>query len=94
MELNPNEGRVLGALVQSGGSMRPSELRARYDLSEPLWPDMNPDLRKGASAVLNIHNGVTGLEEKGLVELRNDPVSAMLVLRLTELGRKLVEDNG
>lgn len=88
MELSHNEARVLGAVIESGGKLRPSELRARYDFSKPLRPDTHPDLREKTSAILNIDEGIRGLEERGLIEWRQDP-NAIKTYQLTELGERL-----
>lgn len=88
----PNAARVLGALYQEGGSLVPSDLRARYDFSEPAVPTDAPhEFRADISSVQNIEQGIRELESMGLAEWTREGV--VKTLALTDIGREFVAEN-
>lgn len=95
VDLHPTEGVVFGCLARHGGHGRPSEMVVAYedDIAEVLMPgDHEHHPRKRTQAIMVFDRGARGLEEKGLAEFDQDPVTTVKTLRLTEVGRALAAD--
>ena len=90
-ELTATEELIMGCLVERGGMLLPSDIRAVWG-HEFATPMCHPDEK--TSAVLNMHAGIEGdarmegLIPRGLAYFFHDTASVKR-LALTEAGREL-----
>lgn len=87
MELTQQGQMVLGALLQEGGPLLPSDFVAKYDFREPCFLEGVSSPR--TQAVVNFDIGIREVEYHGLVESYRDAVCAKRY-RLTEAGHEYV----
>lgn len=82
---------VLGALADSGGSLLASDMRSRYDFTQPEWPSTPAGpTPPQVNAIFNIEKGMQEVQTNGLAEMRRDHASGVQRLCLTELGQQVV----